>query len=303
MKHTIPAIAVLFCLATGAQADPCKLVRETIVDMHPDGDGHVAIPVSINGQTVNFVIDTGSVVTAVSSETADKLGLPRHPQNHSAEVVFGGSPVTQYVMAERFMLGPLTAYRDNFAVLPIGVLSGTDGLLGADILAANDIDLDFANGKFSIFSQSHCYSGVVYWTHTGFAQIPIRSTDWHHIELDAAVDGQVLDAMMDTGAPLSVMSLEYAEQTFHIDPKSPDLKPVPENKSGRHYYRYPFKTLSLNGLTVNHPDIVLVPNGESDVLGGGARPKMLIGLSILSKLHLYIAYGEHNLYITPADAH
>ncbi|HEY2033927.1 MAG TPA: hypothetical protein VGH02_09610, partial [Rhizomicrobium sp.] len=65
----------------------------------------------------------------------------------------------------------------------------------------------------------------------------------------------------------------------------------------------PFKTLSLNGLTVNHPDILLISNSESDVLGGNASPKMLIGLSILSKLHLYIAYGEHNLYVTPADAH
>ncbi|HEY2034836.1 MAG TPA: aspartyl protease family protein, partial [Rhizomicrobium sp.] len=229
MKSIIPVIAVLFCMATAAEADPCKLVRETVVDMHADDNGHVAVPVSINGEKLDFIVDTGSYVTALSSETADKLGLPRRPQNHSAETVFGGFPVTQYVMADRFMIGTLTAYRDNFAVVPNGALSGIDGLLGSDILAANDIDLDFAGNKFSIFSQSHCYGGVVYWTQAGFAQIPIRHSAWHDIELDASVDGQAMDAALDTGAPLSVMSLEYAERAFNIDPKSPDLKALPEN--------------------------------------------------------------------------
>jgi hypothetical protein len=29
---------------------------------------------------------------------------------------------------------------------------------------------------------------------------------------------------------------------------------------------------------------------------------MLIGMNILSKLHLYIAFGERKIYITPASA-
>ena len=304
MKHIIPAIAVLFCLATAANADPCKLILETRVDMHSDGHGHAAIPVQLNGENFDFIVDTGGAATSLSSATADKLGLPRHPQNHSAQVAFGGAVVTQYVTAEHLLIGTLNAYKFNFAVLPNGVLKGIDGLIAPDILAANDVDFDFGNGKFSIFSQSHCYGGVVYWTKTGFAQVPFRFDEAHHIALDVSVDGKPTYAALDTGAPQSIMSLEYAERTFGIEPNSPDLKLVPLDRTGgRHFYHYPFKALSFNGVVISDPDIFLIPDAESDTLGGGDRPKMLVGLSVLGRLHLYIAYGEHNLYVTGADAH
>jgi hypothetical protein len=113
-----------------------------------------------------------------------------------------------------------------------------------------------------------------------------------------------MDATVDTGAPYTTMSLETAERIFHIDSKSPDLKPVKSNDGKSIFgYTYPFKTLSLGGLTVNNPHVILVPDATSVYLGGNTVPNVLLGFSILSKLHLYIAYGEHNLYITPANAH
>jgi hypothetical protein len=52
---------------------------------------------------------------------------------------------------------------------------------------------------------------------------------------------------------------------------------------------------------VSYPDIVLIPDRESKV--GASGPKMLLGMNVLRHLHLYIAYGEHKLYVTPATAH
>jgi hypothetical protein len=37
--------------------------------------------------------------------------------------------------------------------------------------------------------------------------------------------------------------------------------------------------------------------------GGMGLPHVLLGLDILKNLHLYVAYKEKMLYITPADAH
>jgi clan AA aspartic protease (TIGR02281 family) len=304
MKYIVMAALAAFCLASAAQADPCKLTRVTMLDMESH-DGHADIPLTINGETEKFVIDTGGAVTAIASEAAGKLGLPRHVQNHSAQVIFGGAPITQYVAISRLTIGTIKGFNVNMAVLPDGVMEGEDGLLGVTILGAYDIDFDFASGKFSMFSQQHCYGGVVYWTRTEFATVPIRLNQSHHITLDVSVDGKATYAALDTGAPGTIMSLEYAESAFGIDPKSPDLKAVPRKDTGggAQFYRYPFKTLSFGAVTVNNPEVYLISDADSDTLGGGARPKMLIGLNIISKLHLYIAYGEHNLYITPANAH
>jgi hypothetical protein len=61
-------------------------------------------------------------------------------------------------------------------------------------------------------------------------------------------------------------------------------------------YNYPFQTLTFGGVTVNRPHIQIV----SDPVW--REDDLLLGVGILSQLHLYIAYGEKKLYITPALA-
>jgi predicted aspartyl protease len=302
MKYIAGLVVAAFC--TAAQAGPCTRQLLTTVDMHVT-DGHASVPVVVNGETQNLLVDTGGAFSMLTNEAAHKLHLPLQRQLWSEIVMFGGVRSTKMAMASRMSIGTLHAYRYYFAVLPDGALEdGLDGLLAPNILAANDIDFDFANRKFSIFSQSHCYGGVVYWTKGNFVSIPFHIDRIHHIETQIAIDGQTMEATVDTGAPYTTMSLESAERIFHIDPKSPDLKPV-KRPGGKEVfgYTYPFKTLSLGGLTVNNPRIILVPDATSVSLGGSAIPNVLLGFSILSKLHLYIAYGEKNLYITLADAH
>ncbi|HEY8950020.1 MAG TPA: aspartyl protease family protein [Rhizomicrobium sp.] len=305
MKIMIPAVfALLFSAVASAQAAPCTLQKLTTLDMQLK-DGHALVPVTVNGEAENLIVDTGGAFSMLSESAAHKLGLPLHPQMWSEFVMFGGIHSTKMAMASRISVGTLNAYRYYFAVLPDGALEdGVDGLLAPNILAANDIDFDFANRKFSIFSQTHCYGGVVYWTRDSFVSIPFHIDDIHHIETQLTLDGQAIDATVDTGAPYTTMSLETAERLYHIDPKSPDLKPVKDDDGKSVFgYSYPFKTLSLGGLTVNNPHVILVSDSKSTFLGGNAVPNVLLGFSILSKLHLYIAYGEKNLYITPADAH
>jgi hypothetical protein len=68
--------------------------------------------------------------------------------------------------------------------------------------------------------------------------------------------------------------------------------------NGRHKeYSYPFKTLELDGLTVNNPHIGV----ESDATMGRLGSDIILGIGILRQLHLYIAYKEQKLYITPAS--
>jgi hypothetical protein len=82
-------------------------------------------------------------------------------------------------------------------------------------------------------------------------------------------------------------------------------------------YRRRFKKLELDGVVISDPLITLVPNSmgpppapaagsffwETDELQG--LPDLILGMSVLSKLHVYIAYKERTLYLsagTPSPA-
>jgi hypothetical protein len=36
---------------------------------------------------------------------------------------------------------------------------------------------------------------------------------------------------------------------------------------------------------------------------GNANETIVLGMNVLRRLHIYIAYGEEKLYVTPATAH
>jgi hypothetical protein len=49
---------------------------------------------------------------------------------------------------------------------------------------------------------------------------------------------------------------------------------------------------------------MLVPDKVSGTARfGHSDPTIILGMGILRQLHLYIAYREKNLYVTPASAH
>jgi tetratricopeptide (TPR) repeat protein len=63
-----------------------------------------------------------------------------------------------------------------------------------------------------------------------------------------------------------------------------------------------FKTLDLEGASVSTPEIRLVPNAESQIMGESGQPKLILGMNILRQLHLYISFKEHLIYATAATA-
>jgi hypothetical protein len=77
-------------------------------------------------------------------------------------------------------------------------------------------------------------------------------------------------------------------------------------------YQRRFKTLSIEGVTVTDPMVWLLPNmmrltSEQRPTGSLVRdtdkqlPDAILGMSVLSKLHVYVATREATIYITAAN--
>ncbi len=101
---------------------------ETRIPLGPDG--HYWISAEVNGQPVNFMVDTGATLTAISSETADTIGLEPRP---------GGLPV-QLTTAN----GPVAAELATIDSLEFGNVraSGLDAVIAPNLGRMNVIGMN-----------------------------------------------------------------------------------------------------------------------------------------------------------------
>lgn len=288
---TALAIAAMLCCAANADSKNCHLGRFASLPITFDNVGLPTVPITIDGTPVSMLVDTGAEFSMLDISVVVKFKLPEGASGHT-EMLFGGQWSRMATRVPVFEIGESTVDKHAFVVSTDGTfVAPSDGDLAADVLAAFDLDFDFASGTLNFMSQDHCPGKVVYWTKGGYAAAPFdMDKDDRHIRIDVLLDGKTVSAVLDTGSNWSTMSLEAAQDIFKL-----------QAAPGRAVHI--FKELTLQGVTVNNPEIVLVPDDQSKVLHVHGQPDMILGMDVLRTLHLYIAYKEHMLYATDADAH
>jgi predicted aspartyl protease len=294
--------AILFPFACFAQdAQNCQLKRIAALDMTVEHDGRIAVPIAILDRAFLLTVDTGAVYSILSESVASTL--QETPRRASMRAGFlGDVTLNSYVTVDGLRIGQVDARRFDFMIAPDRLLATYDGLLGADIMSQYDVEFDFAHAKFNLMSQDHCPGAVVYWTKSDAGVVPMHLDPNKHVKVEVTLDGKLLNAGIDTGAYKSTMSLAVAKNLFGIDENSPGMKRrdgVSIN-GGRPepIYHYPFASLSFGEVSVQHPDIDIIAepaNISNDV-------PLIIGINVLRQLHVYIAYKEQALYVTPAEA-
>jgi predicted aspartyl protease len=286
--------ALLAAGAGGEEPEKCTLGRYATLPISIDEVGLVTVPMKIGGLDHNLLVDTGGAFSMLTEAATARLGLkPKALPMGAAMFGWGGRKLDHYVVAPTLEIAGAIVPNREFMLIPDDFIPlDDDGILAPDILAIFDVDFDFANSRLGLYSQKHCEGKVVYWTHDDYAVIPFKLDEARHMQIVVTLDGKEVPAILDTGASDTVMSLEEAESVFDIAPSA--IKPD---------VQYPFKTLSLQGVTVNNPNIHLVPDDRSKMMGGYGQPTLILGMGVLRQLHLWIAFKEHNIYVTPASAH
>jgi predicted aspartyl protease len=294
MRHRVLAglaASVLIAAVPARAEEACQLIQLASFEIGVTDNGAVTVPAGIGNTPLTMLVDTGSYQSILTEGAAKSLRLQPKTSERGYLIAYGGAVLKKYVDATDFRIANMRAADASFMLMPDGRLgAGIDGLLGADLLYFFDLDFDFAKAKLNFFSPKHCAGNVVYWTRDAYAKIPF-GLKARHIKIALKLDGKDVDALLDTGASVSVLSLKTANELFGID----------EQTAKKNNYRYPFKTLSFEGVNVINPDIHLVPDEKFAV--GEKALKMVLGMGVLRQLHLYIAYKEGNIYATPASAH
>ena len=305
MRQIIPAalLAVSVAIAVPARAEErpdwpadCTLERLAGLPMSLK-TGHVTIPASVNGKDVTLGIDTGGPFSSLTLAAAHRIGNV----GHRDDLRIGDHELNRVYMA----------WMESFP--------GVDGLIAPDVLDKYDAEFDFGGAIFRLFKPHPCANRAVYWTDS-YTVIPFTLTNDGHVRVPVTLDGQSAYAILDTGSPISILSMQDAGRMFGLDPDSANIKAartVSGLWSNLHLapytsgvwnapsravsaYSYPFKTINMGGISVTDPPIE-VTQGRNFLAPDSAA--LLLGNDVLSHFHLTIAYREQKLYITDAEAH
>jgi hypothetical protein len=337
-KVVLAALALACSAAAPALADDCgPLKLLTSVEMTPGpGGARMFVPVSVNGAPKKFMIDTAGAISTLTAAAASGMNLRVRDSDSVRLLDASGNASRKYVTLDSFQLGNLKGTGTEL-MISANPNAGTanapfDGTLAGDMMARYDVELDFAARTMSYFSPDHCEGHVVHWTAPVVAAVPFamyRKTgnvpglrenpagQDTHIRVPVTLDGKNFMATLATGAVRSTMSAKTAEFAFGLTADSPGSVPLgtvdgnPQHKVFGHV----FKTLTFDGVTVNNPHIAIIPDlmGSKDPdntvatgsmiqhVDDGLASEVTIGMDVLKQLHLYIAYKERKLYITPAQ--
>jgi predicted aspartyl protease len=316
---------LLFCgfataiSCTAAQAADCKPLQivNTIKMERANGGTRFLVPVEINGTAQKLLLDTGGATTSLSSQTVNALGLKEESSRFKLYDLYGNASDSQ-VTVKTFDMGNARGEGLKFQVSPMQNLeteASANGLLSTDLFLQYDVDMDFGADRLNYFSQDHCEGRVAYWPERPIAIVPVTLENGH-INVPVTIDGHQLRAIIDTGADNSAMNVEVAISTFDLKPGSEDTPLIETSKADPFMkeYSHKFETLSFEGISVTNPKISIITDRmaakdlKPTIRGKLADPygshirQVIVGMDVLRHLHLYMAYKEKKLYISPAGS-
>jgi tetratricopeptide (TPR) repeat protein/predicted aspartyl protease len=254
------------------------------------------ISILLDDKPRKVLLDTGGFWSIVTPQIA-----AAYPATYSpVQGLLGlhNLPMNRLIRMPSVQIGPAKVTGVEFLIAPDNYFDHFDGTLGANWLSQFDVEIDPVKNTASLFSHEHCEGRVIYWPHQDYAAIPFTLVKGqHHVTMSLTLDGKEVKALIDTGAPESVVTMAAAKRLFGLTPDSPGMEVAYRSgdANGRNHpiYRYKFSSLEMGDIAFKNPRMTISDTADAD-------EDMILGMHQLHGLHLYFAYDEHMLYVTTA---
>lgn len=314
----ISACAVIAAIALAAFIPPaaaqgCKLslVAEWTVR---EGRNHLVIDGAINGAPVGVALDTGAARSVILRSTAVRLDLPRRDARGMRLYGVGGETKVEIAQVDDLRLG--AAATPGLALYVAGEIAfggGVDVLLGHDFLSKFDVEFDLRDHKVRLFRTQDCGdTSLAYWTKDVPGQVALERLDPRNprVAFTVEVNHARMPAILDSGAPSSILSRSYAESVGVL----PDSPGVTEGRPLRGLGAKPrpswvgtFEMFAIGNETI--PDVRLrfadLYSDSAHAVTGSliqrtAAPTqpMLLGADFLRAHRTFVAHSQQRMYFT-----
>ena len=167
-------------------------------------------------------LDLGSPFTVLWKESADALGLEQTRMTNRTVVRWGSGQVTHRASMKSFALGAHDFGEAKLLVAPPGEVTRMRpelivGMLGAEVFASLDFELDFSRSVLHVFSQNRCADKLVYWSEQ-FASAPLFRGLLREFYIPVELAGKKVEAAFATDRDETTLSLDASKRLYGLDP-------------------------------------------------------------------------------------
>jgi predicted aspartyl protease len=278
----------------------CALNRLAELPLETHGD-LLFVRARIHGVPALLLVDTGAERTLLTEAAVERLRLPRDYQHVTRTYGIGSSTVSwDAVLPDGLTLGGTRFPVEGVTVGRFSMIrvagERADGLLGADVLLAFDIDLDVPNRRLTIYRARYgCLDGPP-WSGP-YIRLTGITTRHDRMLLPFQLDGVAGLGVLDTGAQLSTVSMHMAERlgleeeqldadgTVMAHGAAPDQVPVRLHR---------FRELRVGSTVVRWPTLPVVD--MTDGMGDA-----LVGADFLQGRRIWLSFATSRVFVTPLE--
>jgi predicted aspartyl protease len=288
---------------TTAGGPDCKVVRQDqlpLVESH----GRFSVEVRLNDQAVAMLLDTGAQRAALSRGAADRLRLPTDPGRTLRAIGVGGRTAGEHPRVARTlrfgpMVWPQYALQTVNIVRPeqAGDPAAPVGVIGADMLSAYDVELDFPARTATLYAVSGCDGDFVPWPGRHDVLAPLSGPPDLFV-IPMALNGHAIRALLDTGSNTSSLSLAAARAA------GVDAAALKGDRADSYIgasgvavgaHRRRFDSLAIGTARFSNARISVQDSDFSAF-------DMLLGMDYLAGHKLWLSYRTHQVFIDRASA-
>ena len=253
---------------------------------------------SVGGKPAVFVLDTGADAVVLTEQAVTKFGIDLDTRAVYTGVGIGGTTRSFAGVVRDMRIGDLVVppHRVRLLAANSGIAgTGVDGLFGVSVLSVFEVDLDLPNRIVTLYAGRLCPDTVApHWAPRAVMMDASRS-ERGRFTVQVTVDGYKLNALLDTGAAVSLLS-SRAALAMGVTPEvlSRDgitmLAGTGPGATRAAVHR--FGTIDFAGERFNNRPLVVteLPPGVID---------MIIGADYLAHRRIWLSYARRRAYIAP----
>ena len=256
------------------------------------------ITIALDGKATRLVLDTGASITTLTQSAAKRLDLRGAGVIRIKAQGIGGNSDATAASPNSFVVAGVSLPERIVMVMPFDLRGfgdpPPDGLLGTDVLAQFDVELDFKSGTGALYRPRNCPAGKPAWT-VPFSTLPvIPESPSGRIQIATELNGRRLAAMLDTGATSTIVDIRTAHRLGISDDDLARDRVAQVNGAAAEAAKvhiHTFDTLRIGGEVFFKTalGVVEMPHSSGD---------MLIGMNYLKGRKLWLSLSSRRIYLS-----
>lgn len=275
---------------------PCTLRQIGALALQSVGNVPLAT-VYVNGLSSELIFGVGSDATLLGRDAARRLNLSWDNGATRQVEGAGGRARVNYAVLPRLVLGGVTL-RQVPVIIGQGFRAPVDGVLGTDVLAGFEVDLDMQHKVATLYRARTraCAAAVPAWTHA-YDRLMVWQGRGRRLYVPAKVDGHPLLGLLVTGSSRTVVQRRAVAGIDDLGQASmdgPASRMQTMDSFGLLVHRHRFHTLQVGSDTIEDPVLYIA---DLPVASGD----LVIGADYLGTRRVWIALATGSVFVSTRE--